>query len=249
MTANKTQPSKVSVERFLETVAEARRNEARVLIDIMWRISGEKPVMWGPSIIGFGSQHYRYDTGREGDMPRLAFSPRKAAVTLYFEGFDDYADLLEKLGKHTTSVACLYVNKLEDIDLSVLTQMLERSYAHGLATPAATSDVDEYRNRVPAGALPHFDALRELVRDELPNANEVVSYGIIGYKVDAKRARVFVSGWKDHVAVYPIPRHDESLLDELNPYIKGKGTLWFPLDQPLPAKLIQRTVRALTLDA
>lgn len=71
-----------------------------------------------------------------------------------------------------------------------------------------------------------------------------MSYGIIGYKVDDKRARVFISGWKDHVAVYPIP-DDEDLRDDLAPYKKGKGTLWFPLDQPLPLELIKRTVRSL----
>ncbi len=123
---NVMQPTSVPVDAFLATVSERRRQEAKQLIALMQKISGEEPVMWGPSIIGFGSRHYRYATGREGDMPMLAFSPRKARLTLYFDGdFDAYAGYLEKLGKHTTSVACLYLNKLADADLSVLEAMLK----------------------------------------------------------------------------------------------------------------------------
>jgi hypothetical protein len=95
---------------------------------MMQEISGDKPCMWGPSIIGFGSQHYRYESGREGDTPILAFSPRKASLTVYFEGFDNYADELTALGKHRHSVSCLYVNKLDDIRLEVLRAMLEKSF-------------------------------------------------------------------------------------------------------------------------
>lgn len=124
-----TLPTDVSVESFLETVGEKRRDEARVLIAMMQEVSGLKPLMWGPSIIGFGSMHYKYESGREGDMPILAFSPRKASLTIYFEGFDSYAEELKKLGKHKTSVACLYINKLSDIDQSVLRTMLEKSFA------------------------------------------------------------------------------------------------------------------------
>lgn len=95
----------------------------------MREISSEQPVMWGPSIIGFGSVHYRYKSGREGDMPLLGFSPRKSAITVYFsEGFSEYTTELANLGKYTTSVSCLYIKKLTDIDLSVLRQMLTRSY-------------------------------------------------------------------------------------------------------------------------
>lgn len=107
-----------------------------------------------------------------------------------------------------------------------------------------STSVDEYIASVPAAARPQFDTLRELVRGMLPNAKEVLSYGIVGYKVDDKRARVYISGWKDHVAIYPVPK-SESLQAELKPYIKGKGTLWFPLDTPLPVALLERTVTAL----
>lgn len=124
-----TQPTGVSVEAFLESVSDERRAEARTLIVLMQEISDEKPFMWGPSIIGFGSMHYKYDSGREGDMPRLAFSPRKASITVYFEGFDEYAEELAVLGKHRQTVSCLYINKLEDIKLDVLRKMLQKSFA------------------------------------------------------------------------------------------------------------------------
>lgn len=83
-----TMPTEVPVQTFLMSVSEVRREEAEILITLMQDISNEKPVMWGPSIIGFGSTHYKYETGREGDMPLLAFSPRKASLTIYFRGFD-----------------------------------------------------------------------------------------------------------------------------------------------------------------
>ena len=106
------------------------------------------------------------------------------------------------------------------------------------------SGVDGYIANVPDAALPNFTALRRLVKAQAPHAREVLSYGIIGYKIDEKRARVFISGWKDHVAIYPIPK-DVKLRSELQLYIKGKGTLWFSIDTPLPEDLIKRTVIAL----
>lgn len=245
MSGNKTKPTDVNVSDFLRTVSDQRKTEAEALIAVMRDITGEDPVMWGPSIIGFGTQHYQYDTGREGDMPRLGFSPRKANITIYFsEGFDRYRDELMKLGKYTQSVSCLYIKKLADVDLEVLRRMLERSYRLAGETRAKPTTVDEYVASVPVAARETFDELRRLVQGVLPHAQEVMSYGIVGYKVDDKRARVFVSGWKDHVAMYPIPR-DDALQKELAPYIKGKGTLWFDLDTPLPKSLIEKTVRAL----
>ncbi len=132
MSENKTKPTDVSIESFLETVSPIRQKEAKTLIAMMKDITGMPPVLWGPSIIGFGSQHYRHDTGREGDMPRLAFSPRKASLTVYFEGFNDYTDHLSRLGKHKSTVSCLYITKLTNVDLSVLRDMLEQSYRHGM---------------------------------------------------------------------------------------------------------------------
>ena len=96
----------------------------------MERISGEPPTLWGPSIIGFGSAHYVYESGREGDMPRIAFSPRKGALTSYLScDGEKRADLLARLGKHKTGKGCLYVNKLSDVDAGVLEELIAASWA------------------------------------------------------------------------------------------------------------------------
>lgn len=240
MAENKTKPTLNNVDDFLSTVSIDRQNEAKQLISVMHTISGLNPVMWGPSIIGFGSQHYKYDTGREGDMPKLSFSPRKAAITVYVaDGFEHYSTQLTMLGKHKTSVSCLYVNRLTDIDMAVLQDILQQSYDRATQPTQKTISVQDYIDQVPQIARTQFDTLRQLVKTTLPHATEVVSYGIIGYKIDNKRARVFISGWKDHVSVYPVPK-DPELQKELAPYIRGKGTLWFALDAPLPKALIKK---------
>jgi uncharacterized protein YdhG (YjbR/CyaY superfamily) len=242
---NKTKPTNTKVDDFLSKIDPKRQEETKSIIEIMQKISGFNPVLWGPSIIGFGSQHYKYETGREGDMPVISFSPRKASISIYFaEGFDRYSDLLSKIGKYKASVSCLYINKLEDVNMEVLREMIKQSFERASGPADKIATVEEYISRVPKASRKHFDELRSLVVNELPNAKEVFSYGIIGYKIDDKRARVFVSGWKDHVAMYPIPK-DEALRLELKPYIKGKGTLWFPLDKPLPKELIKKCIVAL----
>ncbi len=241
----KTNQTGISVESFLGSISDERRKEATALIALMQEISGEKPYMWGPSIIGFGTQHYKYDTGREGDIPRLAFSPRKASITIYFnEGFNRYAEELAAIGKHKQSVSCLYINKLSDISLGVLHKMLEQSYGINSNSVNKPSTVKEYVESVPSFARPKFDELRQIVQKTIPEANEVLSYGIIGYKIDDKRAKVFISGWKDHLAIYPVPK-DEKLKSDLVPYIKGKGTLWLGLEDPLPKMLIKAVVKSL----
>ena len=246
MADNKTKPTSVSVDDFLMTVSEQRQKEAQQLIDIMQKISGEKPVMWGPSIIGFGLQHYKSEAGREGDMPILGFSPRKSGLTIYFyESFDRYGKELAQLGKHKISQSCLYINKLDNIDLTILRTMLQSSYDIATQPKTAASSVDAYVASVPPQARPLFDELRILVTAETTNMHEVISYGVIGYKHDVtKRASIFISGWKDHLAIYPIPKTDV-LKSQLEPYIKGRGTLWFTLDAPLPKQLIKDIVRTL----
>lgn len=104
--------------------------------------------------------------------------------------------------------------------------------------------VDEYIATIPDAALPRFNELRSLVKETIPQAKEVVSYGILGYKIDDKRARVFISGWRDHLAVYPVPKY-ESLQDEIQKYQKGKGTMWFSLGEPLPKEFITKVITAL----
>jgi len=131
MAENKTKPTKLSVAAFIDALADpARRADAKTLLKLMQSAAGEKPKMWGPSIIGFGSYHYRYDSGREGDMPIIAFSPRKAATALYgMTGFSDAAAFLAKLGKHKTGKGCLYIKKLADVDQKVLQTLILKSVA------------------------------------------------------------------------------------------------------------------------
>lgn len=130
MAENKTTKNYGSVDDFLATVThKKRRADADELLDIMRNITGLEPAMWGTSLIGFDTYHYTYDSGREGDMFMLGFSPRKQKLVIYIvPGFEDYGDYLARLGKHKSSVSCLYINKLEDIDLEVLQELMARSY-------------------------------------------------------------------------------------------------------------------------
>ena len=123
-------PTDASVPEFLDGVASAaRRRDAETLIEIMERVTGEPPRMWGPTIIGFGRYHYEYASGREGDAAAAGFSPRKAATTVYLpDGVGAYADELERLGEHTTGVGCLYLKHLDRVDLGVLESIVEQSY-------------------------------------------------------------------------------------------------------------------------
>jgi len=131
MADNKTKQTELSVAAFIEALPdEISRADAKALVKLMQSATGEKPKMWGPSIVGFGSRHYKYDTGREGDMPVVSFSPRKTATVLYsVTGFTGAEALLEKLGKHTTGKGCLYVKKLADVDPKVLEALIVKSVA------------------------------------------------------------------------------------------------------------------------
>ena len=131
MAENKTKPTTQNVAEFIDALTDpARRADAKALIKLMQSATGEKPKMWGPSIVGFGSYHYRYDSGREGDMPLIGFSPRKAATVLYnMTGFSDSEALLAKLGRHTTGKGCLYIKRLADVDQKVLEALTAKSVA------------------------------------------------------------------------------------------------------------------------
>jgi hypothetical protein len=131
MADNKTKATKSSVPAFIDAITDpSRRADAKALVKLMQSAAGEKPKMWGPSIIGFGSYHYTYDSGREGDMPLVGFAPRKAATVLYgMIGFKGSEALLEKLGKHSTGKGCLYIKKLTDVDQKVLAAMAAKSLA------------------------------------------------------------------------------------------------------------------------
>lgn len=125
----KTKQNDASVTAFLDGLAdEKRRQDSYVVLDMMRKITGLEPNMWGDAIIGFGRQHYKYASGREGDMPLVGFSPRKQNLTLYIEmGFDGLQSLLDRLGKHKTGKVCLYINRLADVDRAVLEEIITRS--------------------------------------------------------------------------------------------------------------------------
>ena len=126
----KTKLNDASIEDFLNTVEdEQKRKDCFEIVKIMKQVTKEEPKMWGPSIIGFGSYHYKYESGREGDMMQIGFSPRKQNITLYV-GLGDNTEnpLLKKLGKHTTGKGCLYIKKLADVDKKVLQDLITNSY-------------------------------------------------------------------------------------------------------------------------
>lgn len=131
MSTIKTLANDGSVEDFINTASGTKRDDGFVLLELFTKITGEKAKMWGTSIIGFGQYHYKSERSKqEGDWPLIGFSPRKQNLTLYImPGFSDYSDMLAKLGKHKTSVGCLYINKLADVDMNVLEALVKRSYA------------------------------------------------------------------------------------------------------------------------
>lgn len=125
----KTKATKASVAAFLRTMDDERKhNDAREVMALMKDVTGKRPKMWGPSIVGFGSYHYRYGSGREGDWPVTGFSPRKQYLTIYImPGFSRYAPLMKKLGRYKTGKSCLYLQKLDDVDRKVLRRLVARS--------------------------------------------------------------------------------------------------------------------------
>ncbi len=129
MSKLKTTQNEADVNAFLDAVENPRRRaDSRQVLDLIQAVTGEPPKMWGSSIVGFGSYHYRYASGREGDWPVVGFSPRKQNLVIYImPGFSDYGDLLGKLGKYRTGKSCLYVNKLDDVDLELLEQLVRES--------------------------------------------------------------------------------------------------------------------------
>ncbi|MFQ5751381.1 MAG: DUF1801 domain-containing protein [bacterium] len=132
MTELKTKPNDQSVEVFLNRVAdEKKRRDCFTVLELMKQITKAEPEMWGNSIVGFGSYHYKYESGREGDWFLTGFSPRKQNLTLYImSGFSRYEELMKKLGKYKTGKSCLYIKKIEDIDLETLRELVKQSVEH-----------------------------------------------------------------------------------------------------------------------
>jgi hypothetical protein len=124
----KTIPTRVSVDKFLRGITDERKRlDCYQILDIMKKATKAEPKMWGTSIVGFGKHHYVYSSGREGDWFLTGFSPRKQNLTLYLTSFTEFEDLLEQLGKHSTGKGCIYINKLEDIDLKTLKKLIKQS--------------------------------------------------------------------------------------------------------------------------
>ncbi len=144
MSDNKTKAETADPRAFVDAVTHPqRRMDGLALLELMQTESGQAPVMWGPSMIGYGTYHYKYDSGREGDMFIAGFSPRATAISLYmFGGADAHEDLLARLGKHKTGKSCIYVNKLADIDLEVLREMVRRSFQLADAEQAVGGTAD-----------------------------------------------------------------------------------------------------------
>ena len=130
MAGNKTVENNASVEEFLSKVTDERkRQDSLEILKIMQQVTKKEPKMWGPAIIGFGSQHYKYESGREGDQPLIGFSPRKQNLSLYIGvGDDSDSPLLKKLGKYSTGKVCLYIKKLADVDMNVLQELIADSF-------------------------------------------------------------------------------------------------------------------------
>ncbi len=127
MAENKTKETTESVAAFLDKATDAKtRRDCDAVTRIMKRVTGSPPRMWGPSMVGFGRYHYKYESGREGDSFLVGFSPRKPNLTLYVtDEFEKYPHLMKKLGKHTTGKSCLYIKTLDDIDMKVLEELIE----------------------------------------------------------------------------------------------------------------------------
>ena len=136
MAEQKTKPTEQSVEAFLDKVPSGQAiDDCRVIIRMMEKVTGAPPKMWGPSIIGFGKYHYKYESGHEGYSCLAGFSPRKAAITVYFMLPESEREpLLKKLGKHKVSKACIYIKKLADVDVKVLQQVIEKSVKYTKST-------------------------------------------------------------------------------------------------------------------
>ena len=141
----KTQKNDASVEDFLNGVSDERkRNDSFAILDLMREVTGDEPAMWGTSIVGFGSYRYKYASGREGEWMVTGFSPRKQNLTLYImSGFDNYDSLLSELGKYKTGKSCLYINKLDDVDLATLRELIQQSVAHMAETNQPGSEVTD----------------------------------------------------------------------------------------------------------
>jgi Domain of unknown function (DU1801) len=136
MAENKTKITEASVDDFLDSIKDEQvRNDCRAIADLMQKTTNERPKMWGASIVGFGSYHYKYASGHEGDSMLTAFSPRKRNITLYIHpGFEGHSELLAQLGKHSCGKGCVYIKQLSDVHLPTLKKLIKESVNHLIRT-------------------------------------------------------------------------------------------------------------------
>ena len=268
---NKTVPTKQSVAAFLKTVPdERRRADAKRLDAIMRDVTGEKPVMWGDAIVGYGRVKQTYATGRVVDWMRVGFAPRKAAISLYMScDLTPLRDLLAKLGSHTTGVGCIYVKRLDDLDEKVLRQLIKKAYALApkdtkevwqerrakkaapakkatakkpAAKSAAPADIDAYLATLDPTKRATLQSLRTTIRAVVPGATETISYGMPAFKLDGKVVAGFAA-FTDHLAYLPFSGSTlGALAADLTGYEHTKSSLHFPVDKPLPKTLVKKLV-------
>lgn len=278
---NKTVPTKQSFAAFVKTVPdERRRGDAKRLDAIIREVTGEKPVMWGDAIVGYGKVNQTYATGRVVDWMRVGFAPRKAAISLYLScELDPLRDLLAKLGSHKASVGCVYIKRLDDVDEKVLRQLIKKAYALAptdtkevwqerrttsakkaapakkapaakkaaiakkpASTSAAPADIDAYLATLDPTKRATLQSLRTTIRAVVPDATEVVSYGMPAFKLDGKVVAGFAA-FTDHLSYLPFSGSTLGALSgDLAKYTYTKSSLHFPVDKPLPKALVKKLI-------
>lgn len=254
---------------FLEGVAPAgRRRDALVLVDLMREVTGLAPRMSGSSIVGFGEYAYEYDSGRKGTAPAAAFSPRKAATTIYLlDGIAYHEAALGKLGPHTTGVGCLYIKDLSKIDLRVLKGIVRKSFktltaktygerardAAARKAPkrstrggSAKSPIDAYLARIEsAAARATLTRLCAQLRELLPMATETISYDMPAFRLPSGKVAAGFAFFGKNCGYYP---HSGGVIPKLGALLDGykttKGGITFPPDAPLPKKIVSALVHA-----
>lgn len=257
------------VQAFLEAVAPAgRRRDALALLELMREATGLEPTMSGSSIVGFGEYAYEYDSGRKGTSPAAAFSPRKAATTIYLlDGIAYHEAALEKLGPHTTGVGCLYIKDLSKVDLRVLKSIVQKSFKKLTAKTHDKRARDAVASKVPKksmrgdSAKSPIDAylagiedvtaratltrLRAQLRELLPTATETISYDMPAFRLPNGKVAAGFAFFGKNCGYYP---HSGGVVPKLGALLDGykttNGGITFPPDAPLPKKIVSALVRA-----
>ena len=240
----KTIPTRNSVDKYFSEIENVdRRADCETILQLMEKIIGEKPIMWGDSLVGFGKMVQKYSTGKEVEWLKMGFSSRKDSISIYFTcNLDDYTDLLTKLGKHKRGVGCLYVKKLTDVDIKVLEQLLTDSLTINESTKSKKdlSTIDEYIDTFPVTIRPTLQNLHKAIKDGAPDAIEAIKYRMPTYVLNGNL--VHFAAYKNHIGFYPAPSGIEKFAKELSKYVTSKGAIQFPIDKELPYELIQRIV-------